>query len=185
MKQSTAGFPIVVVGALMNIVAIVGCSSYQVIPKRFEKQVNKNVDFNTIKDAPSNYRGELVVLGGEVLNAKRLADKTRIEVLRLPLTEELIPITDRSQSQGRFYAFDAGSEILDPSVLQEGTPVTLVGEVTGMMQGTIGESQYQYPTVRIKDLTKWDKREVRYWPRYYPYYGGYYWHGFRPFGFYW
>jgi starvation-inducible outer membrane lipoprotein len=85
----------------------------------------------------------------------------------------------------RFYAFDAGSEILDPSVLQEGTPVTLVGEVTGMMSGTIGESQYQYPTVRIKDLTKWDKREVRYWPRYYPYYGGYYWHGFRPFGFYW
>ena len=93
MKQSTAGFPIVVVGAIINIVAIVGCSSYQVIPKRFEKQVNKNVDFNTIKDAPSNYRGELVVLGGEVLNAKRLADKTRIEVLQLPLTEELIPIT--------------------------------------------------------------------------------------------
>jgi hypothetical protein len=53
MKQSTAGFPIVVVGAIINIVAIVGCSSYHVIPKRFEKQVNKNVDFNTIKDAPS------------------------------------------------------------------------------------------------------------------------------------
>jgi hypothetical protein len=37
-----------------------------------------------------------------------------------------------------------------------------------------------------KDLTKWDKSEVRRWAYGYPHYGGYYWYGARPFGFrYW
>ena len=71
-----------------------------------------------------------------------------------------------------------------------GTPVTVVGEITGTAKGMIGESEQEYPTLRIKDLTKWDKSEVRRWaygyPYPYPYYGGYYWHGARPFGFrYW
>jgi starvation-inducible outer membrane lipoprotein len=63
------------------------------------------VSFNQIERSPSTHQGELIVLGGEILSTKRLADKTQIEVLQLPLNDEYIPVTDdRSQSQGRFYA---------------------------------------------------------------------------------
>lgn len=59
--------------------------------------------------------------------------------------------TARTQSKGRLYAFDSGRDILDPAMLPEGTPITLVGEVTGSATGSIGEgAKYQYPTVNIK-----------------------------------
>ena len=175
----------VFIGAIAQIMWATGCSRYDVIPNQLEKQVSKNVAFNEIEHSPSSYKGQLVVLGGEVLSTKRLVDRTQIEVLQLPLTDEYIPITDdRSQSQGRFYAYDGGREILDPAILPEGTPITLVGEVTGATMGNVGEAEQRYPTVRIKDLTKWDKTEVRRWGYPYPYYGGYYWYGARPFGFY-
>jgi hypothetical protein len=50
---------------------------------------------------------------------------------------------------------------------------------------TLDEAKHRYPTVRIKDLTKWEKTEVRRWGYGYgyPYYGGYM-YGARPFGFY-
>jgi outer membrane lipoprotein len=173
------------------LVGVTACSRYDVIPDQLDKQVNKNVSFKQIEHSPSSYKGQVVVLGGEILSAKRLTDKTQLEVLQLPLTEWYIPITDeRSRSRGRFYAYDGGNEILDPAVLSEGTPVTLIGEITGTAKGMIGETEQEYPTLRIKDLTKWDKSEVRRWAYGYPYpyypYGGYYWYGARPFGFrYW
>jgi outer membrane lipoprotein len=176
---------------LIALLGISGCSRYDVIPDQLENQVKKNISFNEIEHSPSSYKGQVVILGGEILSAKRLADKTQLEVLQLPLTEEYIPITEeRSSSKGRFYAYDGGNEILDPAILPEGTPVTVVGEVTGAAKGMVGESEQEYPTLRIKDLTKWDKSEVRRWaygyPYPYPYYGGYYWYGARPFGFrYW
>ena len=175
----------VVVILITMIAMAAGCSRYDVIPNQLEKQVSKDATFNEIERSPSSYQGQLVVLGGEVLSTKRLADKTQIEVLQLPLTDEYIPITDdRSQSQGRFYAYDGGKEILDPATLPEGTPITLIGEVTGATTDKLGEADHRYPTVRIKDLTKWEKTEVRRWGYPYPYYGGYYWYGARPFGFY-
>ena len=168
----------------IGVMILSACSRYDVIPDQLEKQVDKNVTFEQIKAAPASQKGTLVVLGGEVLTAKRLDANTRIELLQLPLSDDNIPITDRSQSKGRFYAFDAGKEILDPATLTPGTPVTIVGEVTGAMTGKIGESDYQYPTLLIKDLTKWNKRDVRYRYPYYGYpYGGAYWYGARPFFF--
>lgn len=175
----------------MALISITGCSAYQVIPEQLEKQVKKNVSFNEIEHSPSSYKGQIVVLGGEILSAKRLANRTQLEILQLPMTDEYIPITEmRERSKGRFYAYDGGNEILDPTILPEGTPVTIVGEITGTAKGMIGEAEQDYPTLRIKDLTKWDKRKDRRWARY-PYYGGHYygghyWRGMRPFGFmYW
>jgi outer membrane lipoprotein len=186
MRSASNTSGIRVSAGLIALCLLSACSTYDVIPKQYEKQVNKNVTFEEIKSSPQSYQGELVVLGGEVLKATRLEDKTRVEVLQLPLGEEHVPLTEKSRSQGRFYAFDTGKEILDPAVLEEGTPITIIGEVTGVTTGKLDESRYQYPTIRIKDLTKWDRNEMRRWwgPYGYPYYGGYYYRGIRPFYFY-
>jgi outer membrane lipoprotein len=123
------------------------------------------------------------MLGGEVLNAKRLKDATRIETLQLPLDEDGIPVTDRTASEGRFLAVK--KEFLDPATLPHGTRVTIVGEVTGAATLPLDETEYTYPVLEIKDLKVWQKMDVlarQYRP--YPYrpypYGPLYW---RPWGY--
>lgn len=167
--------------ASICLVAVYGCSSYKVIPDHLKGKVNRDVSFSAIQHAPSQYTGQLVTLGGEVLDVTRMEDKTRIEVLAQPLSDELVPMPDKSTSSGRFYAFDTGKELIDPAVLEKGTPITVVGEVTGSTEGKLDQSTYTYPTVLIRDLTKWEKVDAPPFPRRYPYYGGYYW---RPWGFY-
>ncbi len=167
--------------ASICLLVVYGCSSYQVIPEHLKGKVNRDVSFAVIKHSPSRYTGQLVTLGGEVLDVTRMEEKTRIEVLAQPLSDELVPMPDKSTSGGRFYAFDTGKELIDPAVLEKGTPITVVGEVTGSTEGKLDESTYMYPTVLIRDLTKWERMDAPPFPRRYPYYGGYYW---RPWGFY-
>jgi outer membrane lipoprotein len=189
-KDIGASGPHIGAAARLLVLAVLvsgGCTSYQVIPAPLKDQVNRNVAFSDIKGSPDSYHGQLVVLGGEVQGATRLANQTRVEVLQLPLSKDLIPMTEKEvQSQGRFYAIDDQGKRMDPAVLAKGTPITIVGAVVGSKAGKLDESTYEYPVVEIRDLTKWEKNEASRWPYYgYPYYGGYYWYGMRPYGFYW
>src|SRR5881409_2539370 len=114
------------------------------------------------------------------LNRKRLKDGTRIEVLQLPLDDSQRPESDRTVSEGRFVALQKG--FLDPATLPEGTRVTLVGEVTGVMTLPLDETEYAYPTLEIKtlkvwpDWTAWQDESTAYRnPLWGPYRGGAYW----------
>lgn len=174
-------FLILTVGA-----TIPACSRYDVIPDQLETRVQKGVSYEDILRAPNAHRGLLVVLGGKVVSTTRLKDRTRIEVVQLPLTDDYIPRTDQeSESQGRFYAYDAGKEILDPTILSEGTPITVVGEVLGLQTIQVDGADPHVLTVSIKDLTTWEVSEARRWGAFpYPYHGGGYMYGARPYGFY-
>ena len=69
-----------------------------------------------------------------------------MEVLELPLTNALTPISERAQSNGRFVAYDRGKEILDPAIFDEGTPITIVAEVVGTTAALqVDESKQEYP----------------------------------------
>jgi outer membrane lipoprotein len=138
--------------------------------------VNRAVTFDQIKNAPSSYRGELVVFGGKVLSVTRLEDTTRVEVLQLPLTQDLAPVMEGSQSEGRFVAFDTQQTILEP-----GIPVTIVGEVKSSTQGHGGDRQYELPTLVIRDMTVWDKDKTVLAPL--TYYGSPHGYGYRPYYF--
>ncbi|MGH7233550.1 MAG: Slp family lipoprotein [Nitrospiraceae bacterium] len=172
-----------IIGAMMPLIFAAACNRYQVIPDNLRGQVNRNVTFDELQTSAAKHRGELVVLGGEVLSATRLEDKTRIEVLQLPLNDDLMPTSERPQSKGRFIAFDGGKDIVDPAVLREGTPVTIIGEVQPSARGALGESEYKYPVLAIRDMTVWDATSMRVRPYpsggSYPYYGA----GYRPYHF--
>jgi len=173
--------------AIMGAMLATGCNRYHVIPDHLKGSVNRAVNYEQVKSSPSSYLGEVVILGGEILSATRLEDKTRIEVLQLPLTDDLTPKTDRTESKGRFVAFDTGTEIVDPAILKEGTPVTIIGEVKPPTEGHLGESRYEFPTLALRDMTVWNKdsdaaNPYRYYA--YPYYGSYgYGYGYRPYNF--
>ena len=164
--------------ALVSIV-LSGCSRYQVIPEHLVKQVNEKLPYELVKDSPETYRGQIVVWGGEVLSAVREGDRTKIEVLQMPLNKDHVPESSKASSRGRFFAFDSRHEIIDPAIFEKGSKVTVVGEIEGTSPDSPDEVSSSVPIVAIRDMTLWSSHQRSSSP-YHPYYGyGYY--GYRPY----
>ncbi|TAJ26482.1 MAG: hypothetical protein EPO64_06380 [Nitrospirae bacterium] len=170
---------------LVTATFLPGCASSTVIPAAFQQQLDRTLTFRQLKESPDSYQGRLVVLGGEVLSAKRLKAGTRIEILQLPLDNSHEPGTDLTASEGRFLAMQ--EEFLDPATLPEGTRVTIVGEVTGVTTLPLDEVEYVYPTLEIKHLKVWTGPTAAgpsylsamgpYWSPYWMPFSGPYWGG--------
>jgi outer membrane lipoprotein len=165
-----------------------------ILPADVRNQIDQTISFEDLRAAPEQYVGKTVLASGIVLKAKRGKDRTEIEVLQLPAGSGVMPTSDRTDSQGRFLAVK--EDFLDPATLQEGTPVTVVGEVKGSVTKLLDDVEYKYPVLEIKRLINWTKTLP---PNYsgtapYPYYGygpGFYGSFYRsspywwgPFGYY-
>jgi outer membrane lipoprotein len=131
----------------------VSCTSHEyVIPESLATQIDTSLTFGELKASPASHAGKVVLVGGEVLKAKRLPEGTLIEVLQLPM-ERGEPVTEDDQSQGRFLALQ--KEFLDPATLADRPHVTIVGEVTGAKTQRLDESDYTYPLLDIKHMKVW------------------------------
>ena len=180
-----------------------GCTtSYRAtLPPDLTNRVEPSLTFSQIKESPDSYKGKLIILGGQILEAKRLQDSTQLIVLQLPLIDEQDPTTELTQSQGRFIAVE--KNFLDPATVPAGTRITLVGELSGSVTKQLDETTYTYPTLTIKNLKVWSaysSGSYRYGPYYgYPYFYPYpysyyaypYWgpwgrfYGYYPYWYWW
>ncbi|MYG39969.1 MAG: hypothetical protein F4201_04000 [Nitrospira sp. SB0677_bin_15] len=164
------------------------CAGQSIIPLDIEQQVDQTLSFAQVKDAPAAHVGKVMVLGGEILDATRLKDRTRLTVLQLPTGRNHEPAMDRTMSRGRFLAFQ--TEFLDPATVPSGTRITIVGKVSGATTELLDEMEYTYPTVAIEFLKVWPEA-MQIPPRFgrygFPYYGYPYWAAspyWGPYGFY-
>lgn len=132
-----------------------GCSRYQVIPPHLANHINRDVSYEQIKASPDKYRGQLIVWGGEVLKATRDRDRIMVEILQLPLNNDLTPVDSGTSSQRRFLGYANKGEIINPALLQEGTRLTVIGEVKGMQETTVNQGTNEYPKLAIRDMTAW------------------------------
>ena len=157
---------------ILSLIAL-GCSSSPVrIPETLESKIDQNLTFTEMLAAPELYTGRLMLLGGEILKAKRLKEGTQVELLQLPLNKDQVPTTDLTQSQGRVLVLH--QEFLDPVTLTPGMLVTFVGEVSGATTDKLDEVDYRYPTLTVKHWHLWPPATVddrRGWP-YFGVYGG-------------
>ena len=132
-----------------------GCATGPtVVPEALAPEIDRSLSFTELLENPDSHVGKVVVLGGQVLQAKRLADATRIEVLQLPLKDSERPASQRTTSQGRFLAYE--QQFLDPATLADQPRVTIVGEVTGLATANLDETEYRYPTIAIKHMHVWE-----------------------------
>lgn len=139
--------------SLLLVVLFTSCTSHDyVIPEPLASHIDRSLTFGQLKESATSYIGKVVVLGGEVLKAKRLPAGTSMEILQLPL-DGSEPVADVQQSQGRFLALQ--TEFLDPATLVERPRVTIVGEVTGTQTQRLDDIEYTYPVVSVKDLKIW------------------------------
>ena len=158
-------------GVGMVILGLSGCKSYEVIPKELEPQVATGLTYELVRTAPENHQGKVVVWGGEVLAGKRTAEGTRLEILHLPLSDDLYPAEQRALSKGRFVAYDDEGVITDPAAVEPGTAVTIIGRIGPLQTEELQGVEYQYPRLDVMDMTVWVKKRMRNWR----YLGGWGW----------
>ena len=168
-----------------------GCNKTDVIPDRLEGKVDRDLRYSDIKDNPQAYKGKLMLAGGKVLSAKRVNEGTRIEVLQIPLSEDLMPAGRETESNGRFVIIDRGDEVSDPAIFDdENKRITVVGEVVGSTTINIDAVQQQVPQLAMKHITvwDWDRMKSGYAPYYgygYPYAWGAGYRGYYGYPYYW
>ncbi|MBK9305652.1 MAG: Slp family lipoprotein [Nitrospira sp.] len=155
-----------VVSGVLIILLMSGCASHRVVPDELETMIDRTVTFREVIEVPESYQGRILVVGGEVLKAKRLKDGTQIELLQLPLDKDERPILNRQRSDGRFFAIQR--EFLDPATIAPGTMMTIVGEVSEAKTEHLDEVEYRYPVLIAKHLHAWRDESDGY-ARPYPY----------------
>lgn len=153
MSSRTNVFPIMF-STLLLLMAL-GCSRYHVIPTHLANHINRDASYEQIKASPGKYRGQLIVWGGEVLKATRDRDRIVVEILQLPLNNDLTPVDSGTTSQRRFLGYANKNEIINPALLQEGTRLTVIGEVKGMPEAPVNQGTNEYPKLAIRDMTAW------------------------------
>jgi outer membrane lipoprotein len=180
---------------LFLIVLCVGCATpyKNSLPPDLAERIDPLLIFPRIKEDPDSFKGKLVILGGQVLAAKRLQDSTQLTILQLPLINEREPTTEITQSQGRYIAEQ--KQFLDPATVPPGSRITLTGELSGSVQQSLDETLYTYPTLLIKHFKVWPAYPPDYdrygpyppplfYPYAYPYWGPYgRFYPYYPFGY--
>jgi outer membrane lipoprotein len=134
------------------------CAAYQVIPPHLENRIDKDLSFELVQQNPEAYRGRTLILGGKILGVVQEKERTRIEILQLPLDRVHVPLDAPDTSKGRFLAIDANHDITDPAALGRDTLVTVIGEVGGRVTAPLDQGQYDYPVIALKDMTAWEKQ---------------------------
>jgi outer membrane lipoprotein len=140
-----------------------GCAP--VISRELRAHIATEITFRQVRENPDAYKGTLVLWGGVILRAKNLKEGTLVEVLQKPTDGQGRP-KDVDESDGRFLALYDG--YLDVAIYAQGREVTVAGEVQGKRVQPLGEIEYQYPLMAIKEINL--VKEERY--HLYPYW----WH---------
>ena len=161
-------------GLLVLLVIGGGCASKPVSSISLAEV--EDVSLKQVRSAGDSYLGTTVRWGGVVTEVENKADKTWVFLVARALKDDGKPDTD-SPSDGRFIASFDG--FIDPLVYKAGRPLTVVGNIEGSMVRPIGEYDYQFPIVTVRDSHLWAesvKTRVYYPPPPYWYYDMRYYH---------
>ncbi len=97
-------------------------------------------DLVRVMNAPQLYIGQEARFGGKVVAVQNQQGKTRLEIATVPLDSGARPVLGEA-SRGRIFADVNG--FLDP-VDFRGQLVTVVGPITGTVDGKIGNTPYKF-----------------------------------------
>lgn len=134
-----------------SVLALTGCVS---IPSSIEGTVKKPTDnLTSVQNAPEMYIGQEARFGGKVLAVTNEPTKTRLEIAVMALSKYDAAPELNAPSIGRIYAYLNGFR--EPSDFTN-RYVTVVGNITGELQGKIGQVPYKYVTLNVTGFQRWN-----------------------------
>lgn len=136
--------------AIILCVSMIGCAP--VISRQIREQVKPNITAGDVLKNPENYKGETVILSGVIIDSENTKEGTLLKVLQRPSGFREKP-KDVDTSEGRFLAFV--DHYLDISVYAKDRAVTLGGTIQGIRTLPLGEIQYNYPLISVKEIHLW------------------------------
>lgn len=140
-------------------------------------------DLAAVMDAPRLYVGQEARFGGKVVSIQNQQGKTRLEIATVPLDSGARPVLGEP-SRGRIYADVNG--FLDP-VDFRGQLVTVLGTITGAVDGKVGATSYKFMTLDVTGYKRWHITQQVIMPPQPidPWFGPYPWrYGYGPWGWY-
>ncbi|TSJ52032.1 Slp family lipoprotein [Atlantibacter subterranea] len=140
-------------------------------------------DLAAVMDAPRLYVGQEARFGGKVVSIQNQQGKTRLEIATVPLDSGARPVLGEP-SRGRIFADVNG--FLDP-VDFRGQLVTVLGTITGAVDGKVGATPYKFMTMDVTGYKRWHITQQVVMPPQPidPWFGPYPWrYGYGPWGWY-
>jgi len=116
------------------------------------ESVEKSVQPGAVVNDIEKYKGVKVLWGGLIINSVNLKEGTQFEILAQPLNSRHKPQVNQTPI-GRFLAFHSG--YLETVDYAPGRLLSVVGTVTELKQGKIGEADYTYPVVQADQVFLW------------------------------
>jgi len=154
-----------------------GCA--HVVSRDVLEEVNRDVSFAELRKDPGAYTGKVVLLAGVIVKTVNREDGTLLEIYQTEMESGGMPIHP-DVSGGRFLALYEG--FLDSEIYRGGRKVTIAGTVRGKQAKKLGQVDYHYPYLIIKEIHLWEEGQ---WHRYEPYPWGFWeprwrypWHPF-------
>jgi len=142
---------------LLTAIALYVAGCAPVISNQSLQLVDRGISFAEFRQDPDRYMGRSLLLAGGIAGVRNTNEGGELELVQFP-TDEDGKITDTAKSGGRFIA--KGTGFLDPTVYRTGLLVTLVGEVLGKKDLLLGEVDYTYPVLLIREIHLWKPEEL-------------------------
>ncbi|WP_340610237.1 Slp family lipoprotein [Xenorhabdus bharatensis] len=136
---------IVFIGAMV----LIGCASVPDSIKGATKHPEENLI--SVKNKPGLYIGHEGRFGGKVLSVLNEKGRTRLEISTMPLASNAAPLIG-APSLGRLYAYV--NSFLEPTDFKNHY-VTVVGLITGIEKGKVGDSPYNYVVMNVNGFKRW------------------------------
>lgn len=142
------------ISSLIGVALLSACSS---LPESLST-TNENVitDYQQWLESPVDQNNE-IRLGGIIANVTNLKDKTRIEVVNMPINNSGKPNLN-SEPAGRYVGYYNG--YLESMAFSEGRLVTLLGVSDGEEQGKVDDFEMSFRIMDIKGFHLWRIEET-------------------------
>jgi len=137
---------------LFFIMFVSGCTAG--ISQLSRSKVTYTDTFSTLQKTPDTYKGEVVMIGGRIIEAQTSPSLSEIFVLQLALDTGGRPVNP-DQSEGRFIV--QTKQFLDPAIYQKDMLLTVVGTLKGSKVESIGGLEYSYPLIELIEIKLWPK----------------------------
>jgi len=124
-----------------------------------DSQVSLSLTPQMVIAEPDNNRGKNVLWGGTILEITNLKNSTQIEVLAYSLRSSYRPKI-KGKPLGRFIVLQQG--YLEPTEYAQGKLLTVLGGVSDIQAGNVGESTYLFPVINAQQLKLWTVKNEKY-----------------------